>query len=465
MRDCVVLNDTRIAVLTRSVDAIESFLRNADFEFEIRAIEPQGSWAHGTIVRPIPDVEYDADLVVYVSYVQGKTAREYLGDIRAAFAASPRYKQKLLDDPSIRRCITLKYANDFLLDVVPCVMMPAGQLMICNQQDDTFEPTAPGAYTAWLNRKDAIVGGMLKAVTQLIKYQRDIKGTFSAKSILLTTLLGEVVRDADRDSADFSDHASALRTLVGRVDALLQPHARMPIVRNPAMPGETFTRHWDQERYDNFRKCWSRYRAWIEDAYWEVDEKRSVAKWRDVFGADFAAGLEVGGARSKGVARRLHVDLDAWVNAVAELGGKSLEAFPPNAALPYVQSDRAMAVNGVVRITATLHEFEGAAAIEAIASGDVVPAGKHLRFEAGPCQQGFEIEWRVTNTGTRAFDKGEQRGDYVAKKSNVRWERTSYRGVHFVEAFLRNRKTGLYYGKSARFFIVIERSAGPTQFI
>jgi hypothetical protein len=71
-------------------------------------------------------------------------------------------------------------------------------LEVCNRKDDVFEPTNPLRYTAWLAERNLWVGSNhLQHVIRLIKYLRDIKGTFSAKSILLTTLVGSQINPLD----------------------------------------------------------------------------------------------------------------------------------------------------------------------------------------------------------------------------------------------------------------------------
>ena len=61
----------------------------------------------------------------------------------------------------------------------------------------------------------------------------------------------------------------------------------MPEIRNPALPSETFTRHWDQDKYNNFRKMISSYARRIREAYTDADERSSVLRWRDLFGDGF----------------------------------------------------------------------------------------------------------------------------------------------------------------------------------
>jgi hypothetical protein len=48
------------------------------------------------------------------------------------------------------------------------------------------------------------------------------------------------------------------------------------------------------------------------------------------------------------------------------------------------------------------------------------------------------------------------RGEFYAGDGpGVRWERTRFRGVHWVEAFLVNRRNRRCVGRSGPFFVVI----------
>ena len=76
-------------------------------------------------------------------------------------------------------------------------------------------------------------------------------------------------------------------TVVTRMDQFLQSNPYMPEIRNPALPSETFTRHWDQDKYNNFRKMISSYARRIREAYTDADERSSVLRWRDLFGDGF----------------------------------------------------------------------------------------------------------------------------------------------------------------------------------
>ena len=92
--------------------------------------------------------------------------------------------------------MTIDYAGDFHLDVVPRVTF-GGRHYVCNLIDNKFEETDGIGYRDWFNEQNRITGGNLKRVVRLLKYLRDHKNNYSAKSILLTTLAGNTIKPTD----------------------------------------------------------------------------------------------------------------------------------------------------------------------------------------------------------------------------------------------------------------------------
>ncbi|MDZ7914152.1 MAG: hypothetical protein U5O16_20305 [Rhodococcus sp. (in: high G+C Gram-positive bacteria)] len=102
-----------------------------------------------------------------------------------------------------------------------------------------------------------------------MKYLRDYKNTFSAKSVILTILLGNRVNSAAllRDPDSYKDTPTALKTIVGELNSYLQDNEIMPPIEDPACPGETYNHRWEQDQYANFRKQIQRYNDKINEAY------------------------------------------------------------------------------------------------------------------------------------------------------------------------------------------------------
>jgi len=182
--------------------------------------------------------------------------------------------------------VRVAYAGQCHVDLVPCIEA-AGVTQICNRETNQFEASDGTGYRDWLNAKNQVTNGELKRVTKLLKHLRDRKGTFTAKSILLTTLLGNAVNDWD-SATDYPDTPTALVLISDRVNQFLQGNPTMPEVANPALLTETFDRHWDNKKYQNFRDKFNDYTQKIQDAYNEPDRNESIRKWRLVFDKEFA---------------------------------------------------------------------------------------------------------------------------------------------------------------------------------
>jgi len=178
LNDTVNLNETRFKALEDSIEAIKDAVRASDWEPHIREWKPQGSWAHKTIIKPVDQGEFDADLLVLVDPVAGWSASKYIEELYNAFRENSTYKDK------VRRwshCATITYANDRKIDVAPCVVNRGGvfRLEVCNRNTDEFERSEPIKYTDWLIQQNGYSGSnSFRKVTRLIKYLRDIKGTF-----------------------------------------------------------------------------------------------------------------------------------------------------------------------------------------------------------------------------------------------------------------------------------------------
>lgn len=175
----VNLNKTRIETLTDRVETIENFLWRGDLGRIIKRFSSQGSWAHKTIIKPPGENGFDADLLMFVDPVPGWTANDYILKLRSLFLESKTYKDMV---GLKNRCVTLNYAGDFELDVVPCVVERPGhthRYEVCNRTDDRFEPTDSERYTEWFQHANNLAGGdHLVHVMRLIKYLRDTKTTF-----------------------------------------------------------------------------------------------------------------------------------------------------------------------------------------------------------------------------------------------------------------------------------------------
>lgn len=282
LRDEVNLNQSRLDRLNTSVRAVAAYLK--DHLTGYQKMERQGSYALGTLIKPVDDNdEYDADIQIVMNPNPEWEAEDYINEVLGTLNENDNYALKL----SLKtRCVTIDYAGDFHLDVVPRVTL-GDRHCVCNRIDNKFEDTDGNGYREWFNEQNRITGGNLKRVVRLLKYLRDHKNNYTAKSILLTTLAGNTIEPSDEDSEGVSTVADTLVTVLTRMDDYLQQHPYMPEITNPVLPTETFNRHWDQARYANFRNRVNSHASTAKKAKEESLSEDAVKIWQELFGENF----------------------------------------------------------------------------------------------------------------------------------------------------------------------------------
>jgi hypothetical protein len=481
LNDTVNLNQTRLEQLETSVEALKDVIRESYWEALVNTFTEQGSWALRTIIKPVDGKPFDADLVVIVDPVEGWEAKDYLSTLRALFADHGTYEDKV---HRCSHCITIEYAGERRVDLVPCIRdrngVPGHE--VCNFNSNAFERSEPEAYTDWLKQRNDWTGGNgLKKVTRLLKYLRDIKGTFSCPSILLTTLLGMQIQNYDEHLAElFEDVPTALQTIVQRLDDWLQARPEKPAIRNPVLATELFSDRWDDDKYKNFRDKFHQYRTWIDEAFEEQDRDESIGKWRRVFGDEFASAAVIEkaarvtqDAKALVLAERADLAFDPNDDLVRLLSRFGLARLRPEMnrlfqGLPHKQRPTwRPSPHGrfPLIVTASLHETKEGPKLADVASGTPLRKGLWLRFSVRQAagakfDDDYRVHWRITNTDREAFAARCMRGKFEkandARDGTSHWESLAYRGVHTAEAFVVRKRDKMLVGQSEPFYVVIE---------
>jgi hypothetical protein len=380
---------------------------------------PQGSWAHRTIIRPVqPNDEFDADLLLLLEEVKEWSAspREYIWSLRAAFKRSPIYADMVRKK---NRCVRIGYSNDCHIDVVPHVVLDTGRQVIVNSGDNTFEDTNPQGFTDWMKEKDDLANGNLRKIIRLMKYVRDSKQTFSAPSVILTTLLGERVQAWDERNR-YADVPTTLLNLMLDLKAWLSLYSTMPLIEDPSCPGTNFNHRWDQDRYAGFRKWIGYYADRIEVAYKEEDKAKSLAAWQQVFGSGFQQPVAKAAAAVPPV--------EPATKALAIRAPQ--EEFIEEMGFPFIGGHKARIECTVDRKAGFRHG--------PLRSLRFVDKQRTLRFRViTDAAEPFHLYWKVRNRGREAAQLGELRGEVFEDDGTRRHtERTLYTGRHYVEVYI-----------------------------
>jgi hypothetical protein len=340
---------------------------------------------------------------------------------------------------------------------------------VCDRSNDAFLRSEPMEYTNWIKERNRYSGSnSFRKVTRILKYLRDIKGTFTCPSVLLTTLIGSQIDWYDQGSEQFCDTPTTLKTVMGKLDNWLQARPTKPKVLNPKLTTEDFADQLSDDQYANLRKVLSRYRKWIDDAYDEENREESIRKWKRLLGEEFAKGEAVAKASLAVVspyrslletAANHSTDLvDAFYRFGARLLPTTFYA-PPYLRAPIWPTNGYVAENVYVQATWHRNRNGGGRNIE---DGEILPpsGGIWLTPKVGFGEEvpdNCRVEWRITNTGVAALAARAGRGDfYIPTGGKRRWEELRYRGVHFVEAFVLLRQGDILVAKSKPFHVVIE---------
>ena len=252
-------------------------------------IFPQGSFALGTTVRPLHGDEYDLD---------------FIGHLEAAHPA--RYTQQQVYDMFFRRlrehatykdmielkkrCVRVRYANEFHLDITPAVTNPVclvGSLLVPDRKHKEWKPSHPKGYADWFGRianrqpsfsvlaKSPTEGRhitlasteplpaqraskeVLRRAIQVMKRHRDVyaeKNPESAEflpiSIIITTLAAKAYEVAV-GMQEYDSEFDLQHTTIGLMPKFLEgPDSRgFYRVMNPTNVGENFADKWQRPQY------------------------------------------------------------------------------------------------------------------------------------------------------------------------------------------------------------------------
>lgn len=288
MKNTVNLNDSRLRDLDSRVEILYAALCAAEsLASIILGKDPQGSWAHKTIIKPVNGREFDADFMLIMEEQSGWSPRDYINAVYSAFRQNSTYKDMVVKK---NRCVRIVYANDCHIDIVPFVCLSDGRQVIANHETDEWEETDPDAFTAWMKQQDGTAEGNLRRVIRLMKYLRDHHMNFvRTRSVILTVLLGERIEAWKKsiDSGYYSDLPTAFVHILEDLDLWMDANPSLPPLPDPSGANNDFGHRWNQDSYDNLK---SKVKTIAADARAALDADgtdQSLELWQKVFGSEF----------------------------------------------------------------------------------------------------------------------------------------------------------------------------------
>jgi hypothetical protein len=425
----VDLNQSRLDSLQQRVANIEEFVASRDdFASLFVATIPAGSWAARTIIKPVgPNDSFDADVLLQLNPQSGCQPKDYIDRLYDAFRASERYKALARKKT---RCVRIDYANEFHIDLVPYLeSQRRGYVTNCEVPvgKGRYEPSDPQAFTAWIAEREVATNNHFVHAVRLIKYLRDYKDTFTCKSIILLTLLGQQIdlNTSQANPAKYADVSSTLKELLTSL-ALALPMEMPSILAPDGSDDDLSARYRTDWDYTNFRTAIIRYAGWVNAAYVSPDRVASITAWQEMFGPEF----------SPDTTKKL-TEIAPYRASVPWRGEQFIDRAPFN--LP-IQLDPRVRVTVTGKcVGATFGTGRRGFRTFSLASTNAqIPPHRKLRFTAEVSGVAPDaIYWKVRNGGATAAKAGKLRGE-ITKDGGVltKEEPTLYPGTHYVECYV-----------------------------
>jgi hypothetical protein len=411
----VNLNQSRIDKLDDKTGAVDSFLRGANgFGSIAEALLPQGSYAQRTIVKPVGNHEFDADVLLRMTEQSDWEPKDYVGELYSTFRSSSVYR----DMVSRRsRCVVVNYAGDFHVDVVPYLVRDDGH-WITNRTTNELENTNPEGFNEWLDERDRITTRRLVEVIRVLKYLRDYKQTFDVRSVTLSFLVAERVSETQKllHPGCYDDLPTALVRLLNDLDDWLQARPTLPTLIDPSCPQRNFHDRWDQDKYSTFCDMIHLYAGWAQEAYDTEGVEASVIAWQKLFGPAFCKP-------------------PAPTVAKASLGVPGI-ADPEQDLVRDKQIPVALQGGMRAKVAGKVRRINGMDSYYLSKRGNRVGKRRTIGFTvttnvSAPC----DIYWKVKNLGEEAERADCLRGQ-IFPGGGYHEEPTAYRGNHYVEVYI-----------------------------
>lgn len=464
--------------------AVGTWLSREDSALAGRAyVHAQGSFALGTVIRPISDnEEYDVDLISRVSVAKNQITQKRLKELIGAeveqYHDRYNFTVPLSEDDF---CWTLEYADHatFKMDIVPAVRESPrisaaygnSPIAITDRNSPYYQLISsdwkysdPNGYAGWFRsrmlvqlnerrNKAAQVAGKtvdqipehriktpLQRVVQLLKRHRNVTlqgNDLAPSSIVITTLAALIYRNE-------SDIATALGRIIRELPASVQRQGSVLWLPNPVDPSENLVQSWNANREQS--ALFTEWCASLQELLPALNGSASSAevqrRAKIAFGeriveksaAQLSAGKDVN-------ERRVVASLPAIFRVPHRIW--------PNWSFRY---ERKCSVSAVMQKDGVSRPI----------TADGVPLPKFSQLEfcvETDTPPPYNVRYQVVNTGREAERDHGLRGGITDKStfdisSFPHNESTKYTGKHYIEFFI--LKNGVCVARSGPFIVNIE---------
>jgi hypothetical protein len=441
LRDYVNLNQTRLDTLHSRTSSLDTALEESTvLEDKLDgSLIPQGSFAHGTIIKPYTGNDFDADVLLPMVEQDDWEPKKYTIELKKALDAVPRYVDKTILG---KRCVTLQFANDFHVDVVPFIERSDGNTYITHRTKNEFLRQDPTEFTSWLKEQTRTTNGHLVRVIRLTKWLRD-RSSIDCPSVVLGALLAERVKSFAGIN-DYGNVATTFTSLIEDLRDYLDLHTVPPWVDDRI--GQNLADRLTQTGFDNLKSQLKRWTRLAREAM-DADASESIVKWQKLFGDSFGAGattstLALSASANSPVAPTYEHQFAPGEKTLTEQFG-----YPE-------RQDAATTFRIVAKMSPTK---KGNGRFRPLsANGNLVPIGRSLEFKITDCtvQEPYDVYWKVRNAGQVAASRNAFRGEILERGPAIQ-ESSDFPGAHWVQAWI--VKDGIAVATATQDVIIMSR--------
>lgn len=470
------LTDTEQDAIVGSYESVGSFLKDSEYlSIYNPNVFPQGSVRLGTIVKPLKTDDYDIDLVCELKDATNLSPQDVKQLVGKSLKNS-KYASQLEKEHG--RCWTLSYnaSPPYHLDILAGVSISNNRVKATIKKDGSQEYswlfTNPKGFAEWFDslysRKMFYEDrgsveevniyknkSPLQRAVQLIKRHRDVyfenKPDLGPASVIITALSGLCYKGEDRIEDILKNGPIAWSSKIGIENGRY-------IIKIPNLPDDNYADKWNGED----PKAAEIFFEWHSKLILDLDRLFSQTK-SDSF-------IKVAKEMFK------ESTVDKVLNENLDLSNSLNETFDMNFKLPMkiedthplfkhalpISSERRYLPrsNASIKIIGQSYSSEedshnGVNVLSTFSNNSMLlDKDVYLRFRASiDGAKNVFLRWQITNTGEEACKEGTSslRGKFELSEKNYEWtkfERTSYSGTHFVQAFLIDSYTNSCIAKS-----------------
>lgn len=439
LKDNVNIDDTRLLTAKSNIAGVTSVIENSELFWPILVGKPSAQWSirHKTIIKPINTEDtFDTDLLIEINKPASWSYSDCLTNLWCIFLSHWVYKNKV--DLSKTRCITLNYAWQNSIDIVPTFKVD-WDYYIVNGSNNQKELSDGEWFSKWFDQQDGLTNNNLKKIIRLVKYIRNYHNLFDIRSIHLNVLFGNAVKS----KGDFTNFQTSLVSIISSLNGYLKNknHIEELNLINPANKKENLGK-WNRNLKDSELFKLKKFVSNLDILFSSGFDDENIIIWlREYFWDSFWESFY----EDKCVSIQSYQWRDIFKELQLTWKDIRIPIFITN---PTYEKKEQYFTN-----TTELH------------SGELIDKWVTLIFQCNvnSNEDNCNIYWQVLNTWNEARDKWQLRWDFSKWKSkqgkenfnsmkNI--ETTLFSGIHWVKCYV--VKDELLIGESNKFFVNVK---------